>query len=77
MDSGGGTTGGGPIRSPFWRTPEESCKGLGSVSLKINTQHTLGPRRATPILLPCVMPDQDGPNLEGLQGTFEVTLGGP
>ena len=23
-----------------WRTLEESCKGLGSVSLKINTQHT-------------------------------------
>jgi hypothetical protein len=31
---------GGPSRSPFWRTPEESCKGLGSVILKINTQHT-------------------------------------
>ena len=25
----------------FWRTLEESCKGLGSVTLKINTQHTL------------------------------------
>jgi hypothetical protein len=23
-----------------WRTLEESCKGLGSVSLKINNQHT-------------------------------------
>ena len=33
--------GGVPSRSPFWRTPEESCKGLGSLSLKINTQHTL------------------------------------
>ena len=32
--------GGGPSRSPFWRTPKESCKGLGSMSLKINTQHT-------------------------------------
>ena len=35
----GGLRGGGPGRS-FWRTPEESCKGLGSVTLKINTQHT-------------------------------------
>jgi hypothetical protein len=32
--------GGGPSRPPFWRTLKESCKGLGSVSLKINTQHT-------------------------------------
>jgi hypothetical protein len=35
----------GPSRPPFWRTMEESCKELGSVSLKIkaiNTQHTLG-----------------------------------
>ena len=40
MDSGWGTTGGGPSRSPFWRTPKESCKGLGSVTFKINTQHT-------------------------------------
>jgi hypothetical protein len=24
----------------FWRTPKESCKGLGSVTLKINTEHT-------------------------------------
>ena len=34
---------GGPSRSPFWRTPEESCKGLGSVSLKNNklSTHTL------------------------------------
>ena len=49
-DLGGGlrarTAGGvaGPSRSPFWRTgtPEEcrACKGLGSLSLKINTQHT-------------------------------------
>jgi len=37
---GQGLRGGGPGRSPVWRTPEESCKGLGSVSLKINTQHT-------------------------------------
>jgi hypothetical protein len=29
----GGLRGGGPGRSPFWRTPKESCKGLGSVSL--------------------------------------------
>jgi hypothetical protein len=45
MDSGSGTTGGGgPGRPPFWRTLEESCKGLGSVTsgLKINTQHTQG-----------------------------------
>jgi hypothetical protein len=26
MDSGWGTTGGGPGRPPFWRTLEESCK---------------------------------------------------
>jgi len=32
--------GGGPGRPPCWRTLEESCKGLGSVSLKINNQHT-------------------------------------
>ena len=31
---------GGPGRSPFWRTPEESCKGLGLATLKINTKHT-------------------------------------
>jgi len=39
MDSGSGTTGGGPGRPPCWRTLEESCKGLGSVSLK-NKQPT-------------------------------------
>ncbi len=33
--------GGVPGRPPFWRTLEESCKGLGSVTLTINTQHTL------------------------------------
>ena len=27
-------------RPPCWRTLKESCKGLGSVSLKINNQHT-------------------------------------
>ena len=42
MDSGSGTTGGGPGRPPCWRTLKESCKGLGSVSLKINNQHTHG-----------------------------------
>jgi hypothetical protein len=31
----------GPGRPSFWRTPEESRKRLSSVSLKINTQHTL------------------------------------
>ena len=31
-----------PCRLPFWRTLEESCKRLGSVYLKINTQHTPG-----------------------------------
>ena len=36
----GGLRGGGPGRSPCWRTLKESCKGLGSVSLKINNQHT-------------------------------------
>ena len=40
MDSESGTTGGGPGRPPCWRTLKESCKGLGSVSLKINNQHT-------------------------------------
>jgi len=40
MDSGSGTTGGGgPSRPPFWRKLEESCKGLGSVTLK-NKQST-------------------------------------
>ena len=38
--------GGGPGRPPCWRTLEESCKGLGSVSLKINNQHTHTPRVA-------------------------------
>jgi hypothetical protein len=33
MDSGWGITGGG--RPPCWRTLKESCKGLGSVSLKV------------------------------------------
>jgi hypothetical protein len=33
-----------PAPRPRLRTLEESCKGLGSVSLKINTQHTLTPR---------------------------------
>ena len=33
--------GGGPGRPPCWRTLEESCKGLGSVSLKNKQQqHT-------------------------------------
>ena len=36
--------GGGPCRPPFWRTLEESCKGLGSVTLQINNQHTLAIR---------------------------------
>ena len=34
--------GGGPGRPPFGRTLEESCKGLGSVTLNINNQHKLG-----------------------------------
>ena len=42
MDSGWGLRGGVLSgRSPFWRKPKESCKGLGSATLKINTQHTL------------------------------------
>jgi len=33
-------------RSPFWRTPKESCKGLGSVSLKNkHSTHTPPPGR--------------------------------
>jgi hypothetical protein len=40
MDSGSGTTGGMVGRPPCWRTLEESRQGLGSVSLKINNQHT-------------------------------------
>jgi hypothetical protein len=39
---GQGLRGGGPGRPPGWRTLKESLKGLGSVSLKINNQHTLG-----------------------------------
>jgi hypothetical protein len=31
--------GGGPGKPPCWRTLKESCKGLGSVSLKINHQN--------------------------------------
>jgi len=45
---GEGLRGGGPSRSPFWRTPEESCKGLGSVTLKKKqSTHTLesGPKQ--------------------------------
>ena len=30
-------------KPPCWRTLEESCKGLGSVSLRINNQHTHTP----------------------------------
>ena len=37
----GGLRGGDPSRSPFWRTPEESCKGLGSVSFE-NKHSTRG-----------------------------------
>ena len=37
--------GGGPGRPPCWRTLKESCKGLGSVSLKINNQQTHTPRK--------------------------------
>ena len=43
MDSGSGTTGGGSgyaALQPCCRMLRESCKGLGSVSLKINNQHT-------------------------------------
>ena len=40
MDSGSGTTGGGPGKPPCWRTLEESCKGLGSVSLKKKKANT-------------------------------------
>jgi hypothetical protein len=29
-----------PGKPPFWRTLSEFCKGLGPVTLKINTQHT-------------------------------------
>ena len=38
----GGLRGGGPSRSPFWRTLVESCQGLGSVTLKktLNTHRT-------------------------------------
>ena len=36
----GGLRGGGPGKPPCWRMLEESCKGLGSVSLKVNNQHT-------------------------------------
>ena len=32
---------GGPGKPPFWRTLREFCNGLGPVTLKINTQHTL------------------------------------
>jgi len=35
-----GLRGGGPGRPPCWRTLKESCKGLGSVSLKINHSST-------------------------------------
>ncbi len=32
---------GGGGRPPFWRTPSEPYKGLGPVTFKINTRHTL------------------------------------
>ena len=38
---GQGLRGGGPGRPPFWRKMEESRKGLCSVILKINNQHTV------------------------------------
>jgi hypothetical protein len=31
---------GGPGKPPCWRTLKKFCKGLGSVTLKIKTQHT-------------------------------------
>jgi len=37
-DLDGGLREGGPSRSPVWRTPKESCKGLGSVTSK--TKHS-------------------------------------
>ena len=37
--------GGGQSRSPFWRTPKESCKGLGSVTKNKHSTHTRLPRR--------------------------------
>jgi hypothetical protein len=46
-----GTTGGqGPGRPPFGARRKESCKGLGSVTFKINTQHTLSCMSSTCIL---------------------------
>jgi hypothetical protein len=46
---GEGLRGGVPSRSPFWRTPEESCKGLGSVTLKNkHSTHTLHLRSIGP-----------------------------
>ena len=42
-----GDYGGGPGKPPCWRTLKESCKGLGSVSLKINNQHTHRPGPTT------------------------------
>ncbi len=40
-------------KPPFWRTLEESCKGLGSVSLKINNQHTHCPQVVLKIYFAC------------------------
>ena len=37
---GAGLRVGGPGKPPFWRTLRKFCKGLGPVTLKINTQHT-------------------------------------
>jgi hypothetical protein len=45
-----GDYGGGPGRPPCWRTLKESCKGLGSVSLKINNRHTHGGIEFSPSL---------------------------
>jgi len=39
---------GGPGRLPFWRTLKESCEGLGSVTFKINAQHTVCARERVP-----------------------------
>jgi hypothetical protein len=45
--------GGGPGRLPCWRTLKESFMGLGSVSLKINNQHTLCALAAVRIAAEC------------------------
>ena len=60
---------GGPSTPPFWHTPEESCKGLGSVTLKYKHSTTNRTRTVTADLV-TVAPSRAWPgDLKNKQST--------